>query len=391
MNSLYFIDAAIRSMNKYGEELCGDHVEYINLVNSKIIVLSDGLGSGVKANILATLTSKIAATMLKEGATLEETVDTIVHTLPVCSERHLAYSTFTIIRVFNDGKAYVAEFDSPSVFLIKDGESTELEKIEKYINGKKIFESSFTLDKDSTLVAVSDGVIHAGVGKSLDLGWQWKNVCEFLKTYDKNAEAAQTAEAVLEKCRGYYENEAGDDTTVIAVKLRKQETINLFTGPPKDPDKDYEIIKKILQAEGKVVVCGGTTSSIVARTLNVEMEADLSTMTVDIPPVGIIKGIELVTEGVITIGKALEIMKSFMSQSMREKAEKEMQEKNAAAMLATLLIERCATLNLWIGQAVNPAHQGGNYPMDFQFKMNQLKELAAVVENMGKRVNIIYI
>ncbi|MCI1930690.1 MAG: serine/threonine-protein phosphatase [Clostridia bacterium] len=388
---MYFIDAASKSINKAGEELCGDHVEYINLVDSKILVLSDGLGSGVKANILATLTSKIAATMLKEGATIEETVDTIVHTLPICRERHLAYSTFTIIRVFNDGRAYIAEFDSPSVFVVKNGERVELKKVKKTINNKQIYESSFTLDKDSLLVAVSDGVIHAGVGHSLALGWQWKNICKFLQEIDKNAESKQVVDAVLDKCREYYENEAGDDATAIAVKIRKQETINLFTGPPKDPDKDYEIIKKILQAEGKVVVCGGTSSSIVARTLGVEMEVDLSTMTVDIPPVGIIKGIELVTEGVITIGKALDIMKDFMSVSMHRKAEKNMQEKNAAAMLATLLIERCDNLNLWVGQAVNPVHQRGNYPMDFQFKMNQIKELASVVENMGKKVNIIYI
>lgn len=388
---MYFIDAAVKNINKAGEELCGDHVEYINLIDSKILVLSDGLGSGVKANILATLTSKIAATMLKEGATIEETVDTIVHTLPICSERHLAYSTFTIIRVFNDGRAYVAQFDSPSVFVIRNGESVELEKIKKTINDKVIYESSFTLDKDSLLVAVSDGVIHAGVGHSLDLGWQWKNVCEYLKQIDKDAESKQIADAVLNKCREYYEDEAGDDTTVIAVKIRKQETINLFTGPPKDPDKDYEVIKKILQAEGKVVVCGGTTSSIVARTLGEELEVDLSTMTVDIPPVGKIKGIELVTEGVITISKALDIMKGFMSLSMHQKSEKSMQERNAAAMLATLLIERCEILNLWVGQAVNPAHQGGNYPMDFQFKMNQISELASVVKKMGKKVNIIYI
>ena len=167
---MYFIDTSFDSLTKHGEELCGDHVEQARLRDSCILVLSDGLGSGVKANILATLTSKIAVTMLKEGSTLEETIDTVVHTLPVCNERHLAYSTFTIIKIYNDGRGYAAEFDNPFIFLIRNGENVPIERQKRILNGKTIYECSFTMDKDTLLVAVSDGVVHAGVGRSLDLG-----------------------------------------------------------------------------------------------------------------------------------------------------------------------------------------------------------------------------
>jgi hypothetical protein len=390
---MYFVDTAHNSLIKYGEELCGDHVELVNVPDGKIMVLSDGLGSGVKANILATMTSKIAATMLREGSSLEETIDTIVHTLPVCSERHLAYSTFTIIKAYHTGKVYAAEFDNPSIFLLRDGQDVPIEKVKKVINGKTIYESSFELDKKSLLVAVSDGVIHAGVGHSLRFGWQWKNVDEYLKQFTgEDITTTAVASSILDYCQNLYENQAGDDTTVLAVKIRELETINLFTGPPCNPENDYKVIEDILSHDGKIVVCGGTTASIVARTLGEEMEIDLSTMTPDIPPAGKIPRIELVTEGVITISKTIGIIRDYMNPEVnRRKAAVNLKQNNAAAMLARLLIERCDKLNLWVGQAVNPVHQEAGYPMGFNFKMNQIKELAGLIEKLGKEVNIMYI
>ncbi len=389
---MFFVDTAYNSIIKYGEELCGDHVEQVNLPDSKILVLSDGLGSGVKANILATLTSKIAATMLKEGATLEDTIDTIVHTLPVCSERKLAYSTFTIIKVYNDGNVYTAEFDNPSIFLIKKGESYNIEKEKRIINEKIIYEANFKLDEESMLVAVSDGVVHAGVGKSLCLGWQRENVEKYLKEISQNNISTKaTIRKVLNQCNTYYEGEAGDDTTVLAVKIRRQNKINLFTGPPKNPDDDFVIVNEILKSDGKVVVCGGTTANIIARALNCEIEIDLSTMTPTVPPVAVIPKVELVTEGVITINKAIELIKSYNNPREMPYILPKLQERNAAAMLARLLIEDCDKLNLWVGQAVNPAHQAEGFDMNFNFKINQIKELAYLVEKMGKEVKIKYI
>ncbi len=388
---MYYIDTSFDSLIKHGEELCGDHVEQARLKDSCILVLSDGLGSGVKANILATLTSKIAVTMLKEGATLEETIDTIVHTLPVCNERHLAYSTFTIVKIYNDGRGYAAEFDNPFIFLIRNGENVPLKRQKRVLNNKTIYECSFTMDRDTLLVAVSDGVVHAGVGRSLDLGWQWDNVDEYVKSLNMDFSALDITNNILDKCRNLYENEAGDDTTVLSVKIKEQETINLFTGPPKNPAEDYNVIKEILNAEGKIVVCGGTTANIVARSLGAELDVDISTMTQELPPIGKIPGIELVTEGVITINKALDIMRDYIVPEKNAAALKKLNEKNSASMLAALIIERCEKLNMWIGQAVNPVHQNPKYPMDFHFKMKQLEDFISVVRQMGKEVNVVYI
>ena len=167
----YFIDFASSSLNKKDEELCGDKVEFYSDDNKFIAILSDGLGSGVKANILGTLTSKISITMLKENIEIEEVVDTIIHTLPVCSIRNLAYSTFTIVKIEANGTVYVAEFDNPSIFLLTDRKVDKIEWSSIKINGREIKESKFKIQEKDAIVLVSDGVVHAGVGQILNLGW----------------------------------------------------------------------------------------------------------------------------------------------------------------------------------------------------------------------------
>ena len=99
MNNLC-ADIGYKSINHFGEQLCGDHVDVVEQSeDSTVIVLADGLGSGVKASILSTLTSKIISTMMSEGLSLSDCVETIAQTLPICSVRGVAYSTFTIMNI----------------------------------------------------------------------------------------------------------------------------------------------------------------------------------------------------------------------------------------------------------------------------------------------------
>ncbi len=389
---MYFIDASYNSLTKHNEELCGDCIQQANLENCKIFVLADGLGSGVKANILSTLTSKIAITMLREGATLEETIDTIVHTLPVCKQRHLAYSTFTLIKIYRNGEAYAAEFDNPELFLHRNGEDIQLEKSLRIFGDKRVYESRFKLDKDTMLVAVSDGVVHAGIGHSLDLGWEWVNVNSYLRGLSKSGTTTkEVVKNILNCCNDLYEGMPGDDTSVLAVKIKEQQVVNLFIGPPRDRKNDTEVFEKVLRSGEKVAICGGTTAQIASRLLDKEMEFDMDTMTMDMPPIATIDGIELVTEGVITLSKAIDILREYVRPDYNPKLEKKLHENNGASMLARLLIEECDGVKIYQGTAVNPAHQDLAFKMDFIFKVNQIKELTQLLEKMGKDVEVTYI
>lgn len=383
----YFIDVANDSLNKFGEELCGDKVEIVRMKDGIIIVLADGLGSGVKANILATITAKIAATLLEGGADIYETVDTIVNTLPVCKVRNIAYSTFTLIKVYTDGRVYMAEYDNPPVFLISNS-NQNIEKKEIIIKNKKVLESNFMLGEGDVLTIVSDGVIHAGVGSILNLGWQWDNVNDYLIRRAPKLKCAKNISMdLIETCNDLYADKPGDDTTIVAIKLREKEAINLFTGPPVERAKDAIVVNELMKSHGKKIVCGGTAANIVARELKRELTVNLDFEDMEVPPTASMVGIDLITEGVLTISKAVEKLKNYSTSYSLNSCNG----KDGASRLAKLLVDECTHLNLWVGKSINPAHQNPNFPIDLSIKLKIVEELIEILRSMGKEVNLKYI
>lgn len=381
----FFVDFASGSLIKYGEELCGDKVEFYNDGSTFIAVLSDGLGSGVKANILATLTSKIAITMLKEGLPLGEVVDTISKTLPVCSVRKLAYSTFTIIKIDSDGMTYVIEFDNPSIFVLSDKVVKAVEWRTHKINGRSIKESHFKINEKDIIVCVSDGVIHAGAGKVLNLGWKWEDVQKYLgKNINRDMSAKMVTNILLGACDQLYMGQPGDDTTVATIKVIRPKEAVLFSGPPVNPKNDKEVVEKIMNTSGNKIVCGGTAANIVARELGTEVIASFSIVDKDVPPIGYIKGINLVTEGVLTIKKATE--KLEMLKDCNDL--KFIYNKDGASQLARLLYEDCTHVKMIIGRAINPAHQNPDFPNELSIKLYVLNELKRVLTDLGKIVEV---
>lgn len=380
----WFIEFAAASLNKYGEELCGDKVDFFSSETHFIGVLSDGLGSGVKANILSTLTSKIAMTMLKEGLPIEEVVDTIIHTLPICAVRKLAYSTFTIVKINGEGIVYIAEFDNPSVFFLRGGKVCQIEKTAKRINDRKIYESRFKLLEEDVLVFVSDGVIHAGAGMVLNLGWSWMEVAHYLETLETaKLSAKKIATHLLGVCEDLYLQQPGDDTTVAAIKVVRPKTAVLFSGPPSDKAKDAEVVATLMKTQGKKIVCGGTAANIVARTLAAEVTTAFSRVDPSIPPIGYIKGIDLVTEGVLTIEKATEKLEQVKESSDITF----LYGADGASMLARMLFEDCTHIQMLVGSAMNPAHQNPDFPQTLSIKMNSLHRLEKALKALGKVVS----
>ena len=303
------VDTAYRSLFKYGEELCGDNVRITRTEDSVFAVLADGLGSGVKANILSTLTSTIISTMLTEGAAMEQAVETIVSTLPICSVRKLAYSTFSVLQIKDTGEAYLAEFDNPACIFIRNGELMELEMTDKEYAGKTVYESRFTVFPGDVLALISDGVVYAGVGSILNFGWTWESVAEWLRKESlKEKSAPRLAAALSQAVKELYMDKPGDDSTVMVARISPRQVVNMFAGPPKNKDDDPKMVRDFMTSSGKKLICGGSSANIVARVLNRSIETSLDYVDPLIPPIATIQGIDLVTEGVLTLSRTVEIL-----------------------------------------------------------------------------------
>ena len=389
MNNLC-ADIGYKSIYHYGEELCGDHVDIVEQnEDSMVIVLADGLGSGVKASILSTLTSKIISTMMAAGLPLEECVSTIAATLPVCSVRGVAYSTFTIIHIKNNETAEIIQYDNPHVILIRDNVSYDYPKTEMNIDGKRIYKTTIKLCENDIFIAMSDGCPHAGIGSAYNFGRKYEDIIAFMETISHCGYTAKTLSTILvDECNKLYRNRPGDDATACIVKIGKREPMNILFGPPSNRNDCNRMMSLFFSKEGKHIICGGTTSSIAAKYLRKPLRPSLNFERSDIPPIAKLEGVDLVTEGVITVNKVLEYAKDYLDKN--ESYEQWGFKHDGASLISRLLFEEATDINFYVGRAVNPAHQNPDLPINFNIKMNLVEELSTCLKQMGKRIKVSY-
>ena len=387
------VDVAYKSLNKYNEILCGDKVELLKTEDSNIMILADGMGSGVKANILSTLTSKILGTMFLNGATLEECVDTISETLPICQVRHVAYSTFSILQVRHNGEAYLVEYDNPGCIFIRDGRLMEIQGSVRELKGKRIHEARFQVKKGDALILMSDGTIHAGVGELLNFGWLWEDIAAYaVRQYQITVSAMRLATAISRACDELYQFRPGDDTTVACMRIIDSRPVHLMTGPARNPEDDVRMVQDFISDPTvKTIVCGGTSATIVSRVLNKKLDVSLDYVDPEIPPIAYMEGVDLVTEGVLTLNRVLQLLRQYVkNETVSEEFFKELDKPNGGSMVAKVLIEDCTEVHLYVGRAVNSAYQNPGLPFDLGIRQNLVEQLKSVISEMGKPVTITY-
>ena len=391
MHEKIHVDAAWRSLNKKEEELCGDRVQIRRGHDCTVMVLADGLGSGVKANILSTLTSTIISEMICSGMTLKEAVETIVDTLPVDQERGVAYSTFTIIQAFYDGRIKIAQYDSPQIVIMRDNKTLHLPMEERELSGKKVTSLNFEAEPGDLFVTFSDGILWAGVGMYMNFGWGQKEVEHFLEEFIEPTDPArEVSRILLANVNHLYDGMPGDDSTVACIRIKEARETRVMVGPPSEKAMDREVVGKLTSASGYRICCGGTTSQIVSSVLGAELTTDITQIFAnsDVPPKGFIRGIDLVTEGVLTLQKVGRILRRATLDSAYAESLMSGKAKDAAFELARYLLES-SSIVFMVGLSDNPAHDAINYsPISLSAKIELINEISEHLNTLGKIVRI---
>ncbi len=373
------------SLNHQGEELCGDQVKVVRSPDKTLVVLSDGLGSGVKANILARLTAEILVTMLRERVPLKDVLETVVGTLPTCKVRQIAYAAFVVVEIEQaTGRFQVINFDCPPPFLLRAGKLIRLEPRVETILGRELHLSTGFLERGDFLGIISDGVLYAGMGVTMNFGWGWEQIGDYLEQIasSRPASASAVVRRLMEKTSSLYNGQPGDDATLAGVLAREPNRLMVFTGPPTDKSLDEQCVERLLHFEGRKVVCGGTTGNIVANHLGETVDLDLTTLREDVPPIGSLPHIDLMTEGILTLARTLRLLKESHGDASRV-----MLDRNGASLFARELLRADSILFL-AGEQVNPYYQNPLLPRNISIRHNLIEQIAEILTGFQKTVQI---
>ncbi|MGL6225330.1 MAG: SpoIIE family protein phosphatase [Thermoguttaceae bacterium] len=386
----FFIDLGYTQCFKQGQDICGDAFKYQKSPDGRIVaVLSDGLGSGVKANILASMTATMALKFALDNSEILRAAEIMMSALPICQVRKISYATFTIVNAGLHGATRVIEMGNPKFLLFRRNQlqSIPFEIVESpKWHDRKMKVYHFQVEPSDRLVFYSDGISQAGMGsKSWPLGWRGKGCGEYVGHVLEEHEDISSHELCERIQNEAKRKETGrspnDDMTCASMFFRHPRKMLLFTGPPYDPKRDSECAEIVAHFEGEKVVSGGTSAEIISRELKRDLKLDLKNLYPDLPPAATMDGIDLVTEGIFTLTKTAQYLERYNGQ----------RHSDPAGQLTEMML-RNDVINILVGTRINEAHQDPNLPLDLELRRNMVKRLAKVLERRFiKKVNVRYV
>ena len=390
----FFIEVNCQQKNHEGERICGDVFlsERVVAENRTIAVLSDGMGHGVKANVLATLTAKMALSFTKEHKEIHHIAETIMKTLPVCSVRKMSYSTFTIVDIEHNGATRILEYDNPECFIMRGQERFEpgwqCVMLQSDVNaGKELRYCIFTPQKEDRIIIWGDGITQSGMGSDdFPFGWGLEGAQDFVQRLIKSEPKISARKLSTKLVNMAYLNDGyhpKDDISAATMYFREPRKLLLCTGPPFDKENDKVLAQKYRDFKGKKIISGATTGDIISRELGLEIEDVFEFSDPDLPPISFMEGANLVTEGILTLGRVNEILSTFSETSVPGKG--------PADQIVTLILESDA-INFLVGTGINVAHQDPSLPVELEIRRTVVKRMAQILhDKFLKEVNLTFL
>ncbi len=378
----YFVEIGCHQNAKHNQHAPGDVFISHKTADRRIVcVLADGLGSGIKAHVLSTLTATMAMRFVAEDIDMKKAASIIMSTLPVCSERKIGYSTFTIVDIRPTGDVRIVEYDNPSYAVVRDNGLTDQVKQEVGIQttnlgNRTLRFSSFTADVGDRVVFFTDGVSQSGVGtENFPLGWTEQEAAGYASRLVKatpRVSARDLARAMVSRASANDSHRAKDDISCAVLYFRKPRKLLVVTGPPFDAQKDSTLATMVRDFDGSTIICGGTTAQIVSRELGCEVKVDLSCIDPKIPPMSVMKGADLVTEGAITLSRAAELL--------AQGCDPEGLRSNAAVKLLEYFMNS-DSIHFVVGTRINEAHQDPSLPAELDIRRNLIRRIAGTLKD----------
>lgn len=375
-----FIDIDFCQRPKHGQRVSGDVFlsRKIKEEGRMVSVLSDGLGSGVKASVLANLTATMALRYTSAFVDLRKSAQTIMDTLPICEQRRISYSTFTIVDLDEKGHARVIEHGNPPLVVLRGPEPVPLAGVDVTLERwreRVIRYSEFPIQLGDRIVFYTDGVNQSGMGqRGLPLGWGNDRVVQFLSEQTRrqpDIPAQLLSRRLLDQALENDARLARDDISCCVLHYRRPQRLLVITGPPFRQERDSELAEILEAFPGRKAICGGTTATILSRHLGRPVTMSLTGLDPETPPGAHMEGVDLVTEGTLTLARTAELLEAGnVGEGGRAGPARDL----AALMLESDVVE------FVVGTRINEAHQDPSVPVELDLRRNIVRRMAATLE-----------
>jgi hypothetical protein len=382
-----FIETETCVIAKHGEEACGDTLRIQRSSARFLAILSDGLGSGVRASVSSTLTVEILSRMIAADISLEECIRTVAATLPPQQPSGSAYSTFLVIDIDRrSGDTVALNFGNPRLLRFSHKSLVDLPHTVLPIGGHEVHQHRFILESGDVLVAMSDGIPGAGADSRYNEAWSLDRIAKRIEQILllRGNDTRQIGKELSGETLRAYNQTPGDDASFIVLKARHGKHLTVFTGPPVDPATDDSFAGTFVREEGRKAVCGGTTGTLVSIHLGSMPRPIPETAFDGLPPISRIEGVDLTTEGLLTLSRATEYLVSSQGNASRLP-----ETRSGAGLLAQELLSADSILFI-VGLADNAAYAQLHLPSSSLFRKSVIRQMEEILKGYGKEVTTTY-